>query len=1409
MTDNGSKTLHVLIPSLVSATVFSLALTWLLDIGGWEEATLTALSGLLAFTLKAYLIHESRDEKATGRRRRRLLRGDGRLAFMAAYLAALLCIILTPSPCDSSIFVPWPELPASAWARLVAALLLIGFLPGFAILRVSRASRKSLLETALFSYFVSALLYVCLFELALALGLSRPGGLRTMLIAVNGVILTAYLIETVRESHRKPKGDGGTDPPTWTTTLESLVLVSLSALAVSGAAIIAAHYSPLVRGDVWLVHGCSTRFYKAELVNGDFTMHYHWYEYLACFYALAGLPTANALTALIAFGPMIYLAFYLMARALSGGRRRVALLATVLMFSAGFGWTYFIYLRDVAGLSVLTALRRAADLTYDIWYPSLMFPRMVTRKFLFALPALFALCYLILDRSAPGRLRYPMMAVLVAVGYLFHSFEVLFFLLAFTVYTLIRWLRGALDQRLLVGECASISTGGLLAIALDAATPHPCHLLPAVDILGAILSVVLWPPALLGLTYVLQHARRLIHRPEGLRMPRAPAWARIPALFILLYLYGLSFLIVFGDYGPDFTLFFLVPAYYYPMKLGVIGALTLVYLALPRAERRIDGGAFIIALLVAYGLTIGAIRAWAATVGPGILFLEFRTFALALAALGVPSALATRAVLDRARAAEVGGAWLASSLLALLLFTGLASNLLSIEMWALKGVRFPEEAFEAAAYVADVLPPGRSALAISPFSWEVLVASGVQGYWVTPCPYDGYWAFTSASKPGTYLVLLSEARVAYALVMPVDAYFAEGCFFTRLTPYLRPIIEASDVEVFEVPLLSGPEPISNVVVLRQEPQLVLIEDFEGYEDGGLPEGWESQGGCGVRDGELRIQDGAWCVLKPAELVSFRLHVKLAFLELIPATARARFCFGYSSPGDFYSIDIHVDKVVLTACSSGQEEVLCEEPAYLTPGIPNSIVVEVSGLRVSVWLDQMVALEGRLPEVPEGPLALAAEGCRVALDDLEIYAVFPDELAYEPPCYMLALSGAGFSTAVAWDPRALDADILVVPDGPYGDVAGLVSFVERGGRLVVMDVIGLGSLAQLLALNSTGERVAVDGLLHPGGSRELPAFTTEVLSCGGEDVDVVAYFTSGGEPVAPYAFRKPIGSGEVLYLHIGDYLRTMLAHGRSGQEGWRWFNGLGPLAQVLGLSAGPPPNGPSYPDHAGGFIRLWGDVVLWAWSLLSDGGALFTADEVWLGEEALGSAEVELLELRGHVEVTIKTNLAEIRPQRALPYSYAGVRLPKGCDIELKASEDGLLVVSVAGGGELVIRNGTLRMRFNRSVDLYVRGLEADVVGGARFEELRCSADGSPMVIKWSPVEAQGSIRLRVRAADTSILILDGLELAGEVRILPEEPVPLLPLLDVRWGELLFSMHNLLVLACAYAIVATWVLRRWV
>ena len=179
----------------------------------------------------------------------------------------------------------------------------------------------------------------------------------------------------------------------------------------------------------------------------------------------------------------------------------------------------------------------------------------------------------------------------------------------------------------------------------------------------------------------------------------------------------------------------------------------------------------------------------------------------------------------------------------------------------------------------------------------------------------------------------------------------------------------------------------------------------------------------------------------------------------------------------------------------------------------------------------------------------------------------DELTYMFPIEALSIAGVDYSVEMEHALNLeLHSTVLLSCDYDFGALEELLSWVRKGNTLLIFDTPlpgseGPGPFASELGISLINETVLATEVRGPDGTVWFPGVEVTKLSYG--DLEVLAWYAHEGELLTPFALRKRIGSGSVVFIHIAPYLERMrMMRGRD--EGRRMFSLLGDLISVLGL-----------------------------------------------------------------------------------------------------------------------------------------------------------------------------------------------------------------------------------------------------
>jgi len=359
------------------------------------------------------------------------------LIFILIYILSIILIILVSSV-KNPYYIEWHQIPFLNWLRLFAATLLSTFFPGYVIFRFINGNYKyGKLEAIISSYFLSLFFIPIINFVLLYVNLTIQFG-KQRLIIPNLFLLLLFTGNVLRKKVNT-KCLNTNMHKIQIPIYKSGTLMCLFAFIIIGSYTVTLG-NPYQAGDQWLWIGRSLQFMKGSfpVVNNRIIPFYPWWFdlYLTYFFIISGVPILNAYGSLSYLAVLPSITFYLLLGQYFKQKRKVQLVGTVFTTFLGFGWIYYIYKKLIMNpsnlIEVSDIVRLSGDKTYDLWRGILFLPIEGIRPvYVIGYPALFALIYM-LARSRENYLvtwsDSFMIAVLVAVGYLGHVFEILIFL---------------------------------------------------------------------------------------------------------------------------------------------------------------------------------------------------------------------------------------------------------------------------------------------------------------------------------------------------------------------------------------------------------------------------------------------------------------------------------------------------------------------------------------------------------------------------------------------------------------------------------------------------------------------------------------------------------------------------------------------------------------------------------------------------------------------------------------------------------------------------------------------------------------------------------------------------------------------------------------------------------------------
>jgi hypothetical protein len=493
---------------------------------------------------------------------------------------SILSILFIPSISGMVEFIPWNKIPTFNLLRLLLSSFLTLFSPGYLILNlIGRNEKFTGTEKIFFSIMISLFILPFLGLLSFALGSSiQQLGIPSIFL-LNLTLLIPSVFFKRSESKVNAKISIGLN--------EKLLLVSL---VIFISTLMLSKYSVNLTwdyGDLNTYYGYSISFTKNVLpvspIGPGLNYPFWPFIFLAESFILSGVPYVNAFQFIsipITFLPV--LSFYIMVSAFfkRSRHRKIPIIASLLgFFGGGFGLIFGLDMlsngQTVQTLYGLFTVMAKTDSGYLIpaFYSAGIYP-----LYTYALASIFALVWLIYSKRAIGlgNLRYVLISVMIALGFLAHIAETVFFIFGFLTSILIFKREKVSSYR----KCAVSIIFGLLLIALPDIVIGGSYYTGGSVFAYYGFSLYYGALVLAALAFFLSFIKGHLKTPEvNLKMGQnLIAALKIACSGFIIYFYGLCLVIwskVFETYNNLPIGAHTVPWYAWPNRLGICGLIAL------------------------------------------------------------------------------------------------------------------------------------------------------------------------------------------------------------------------------------------------------------------------------------------------------------------------------------------------------------------------------------------------------------------------------------------------------------------------------------------------------------------------------------------------------------------------------------------------------------------------------------------------------------------------------------------------------------------------------------------------------------------------------------------------------------------------------------------------------------------
>jgi len=1415
---------------------------------------IAAIIGIIFFLTYSYISSEER----TVNYRLPSLRFR-KIAFSCLLMASII-VVLFVHPISEVEFIAWNDIPIPSLLRLFLSLFLILFSPGYMVLNLMDKDEKlTVTEKILFSILINLFLLPFIGCLSFALGSNiRQSGTASIILLNISLFILYILFKTDKSEANKIIS---------ININEKLILVSLLIFIVI---LLLNKYSLNLTwdyGDLDIYFGYSVSFTKDVLPMspvGPGVVYPYWpFVFLAQFFVLSGVPYANAFQFVsipITFLPI--LSFYTMVSAFfrEQRHRKVPIVATILgSFGGGLGWVFGAHLLSCKTVQCLYRLFNIMARTNSGYLvPSFYSAPGITGiypLYTHALTSIFALVWLIYSERAAdiGSLRYALISVVVALGYLAHIAEMVFFIFIFVVSILIfkhedvslyRKCAASIILGLLLVALSDIIVGGTYYTSGDPFTYYGFPLYQGTVVLSALA---------LFLSFIRDHLKI----PEvSLEMSRNKIKAlKIACSCSIIYLYGLCLIIwgkVYETYNNLPIQMHMVPWYAWPNRLGICGLIALLgVIYLINKNKYIKKYSFFM-FLVPVSFAIARI----VHMYPDFYFEDRLTFFIAIPV----TILASYTLLEfykilkkllKGSFKNIIFAFTLSAVLVLGFLPGLLVNeAVDFNYWS-KGEKLTKSELDALNFLRLNTPPNCSVLTLTARSSRLLSHAGlfqVQTY-VNRDPS----IILSPLFPETTIYSLTKSQLKYIYLASADRKELEqniyytGFLKDYLLKYLPIAFQNKEVTIYEVPVFSIPTSSSIALVISG---LKNDEACDGYHNPCSASNAEDIMTIKT-DNQSKNHYSERFATEFLPLITFALSQNEYSVVLQDDPAR----FNYST-------------VILTRDLNLWDEAERQEFIKFMNWVNGGgrlIVLESSGgwpfYRPNIsdyigWYDEnftkwtscgcSVTSNGSIVTVKMGnegtghglcspPVSIQVNSypyvvIRWKTDGSSLYFC-PHGTKSSYHCVELGAS-TGWTTSIINLNKFYDILLNNYTDLKADEQVDRMLFrssIENATYHV--DYIGfykayplppfLG-FASALSLHSNGSLKA-DGIKSQMGHTNLTSIiSVPLIYSTDDDVKVIANYTMKGQPVSPYALTKKIGNGEITYLVVSpvfsaienstDYVKRSL------------FGNMGSLINIVDLNLTkniikwtnyfPQFDFTIYPVNLTGKVYITTDYVKLQKLNVSYIRVNFSNGTIKIIN--LNYSVVDAIEYTYPVKFGIEAS--EVHLSKTGLGRYSGIEIAGDFNLTMEIPEDGSVKMLIRNGTALLngeFQGSTIKLNIknNNTVFILVKNPTIVVEGSAYFGRARIYRNHYKMPLFYDdgsePFEVIGNVKLTIEHSDNGVSFVDNFALKGRW-FYPSagQKQPSFTEMDIPWPSVFASSLHAILLAIIFGALVFYIILQY-
>jgi len=1379
--------------------LFGLLFSFIIGVIFWEilivptKAFIVSAIALVFFSTYRYMIYDDAIYRLTFPKLRKI-------PFACLIILSAFAILFI-RPINDAEFIAWNAIPPLSLLRLVLGSFLTLFSPGYMLLSlIDRKDSLTGTEKIFFSIVLSLFLLPFFGCLCFALGSSILQSGTLFIIILNFILLLLYILFKKDNTNKRIS----------VNLNEKFVLLSL--LTFITILLLEKYILNLTwdAGDLDKYYGYSVCFTKEIFPigkTGPGLVYPYWpFIFVAEFFIVSGVPYVNAFQFInipISFMPV--LSFYIMTSAFFR-KHKIPVIATLLgSFGGGFGWIFGIHLllSDQTNETLYRLFNIMAKANSGYLVPSFYTAPGITGiypLYTYALTSIFTLIWLIYSKHAAEieNLRYILISVMIALGYLAHIAEIVFFVFIF----LISFLIFKNNNPSLYRKCAVSIICGLVLVALPDIIVGGSQYIWEDPFTYYGFSLYFGTIGLAVLAFLLSFVKVNLKIPLfSIKIDQDKLRAlKVVCSSLIIYVYFLCFIIWSKVYEINGSLPMqnhTVPWYAWVNRFGISGLIALpgiIYLIYKGRKIEIKEHLFFL-LLVPVSFVIARII----HIYSSFYFEDRITFFIMIPITILASFTLFKLVqfLKKCAKENIRNIVLGSVLVTILVFGFLPGLIVNeaadLNYWS-KGKQLSSSELDALNFLRLNTPSNASVLTLTDRSKRLLSYAGLFPV-QTDINIDPS-LILSIVFPETVFYSLAKSQLKYIYLASMDQKELEenlsyaGIVRSQLLEYLPIAFQNNEVTIYEVPKFAFSTNSSTAFVIP-------------YKQISMPFGSEKNSEHSSV-GYIQSTDFSGDnILLPMSMIALSQTEYSTILEDDPARFRYQTLILTHDLNIWDEIEKQEFQKYLQWINQGGRLIILESLGAYWPYESRNLTLD----NYLGWGDEnlsigwtahecSVSLNGTISVIrtttSDKSHDLISPAINVSIKDYP-YLVIRWKTDGSPLYLYSHGTESGYhyinlGTSVKWSISIINLknfyDFVLKNNTGFRDSEQIDRLLFRclgKNATYYIDYVRFyreypptrPAFADLLQIYSKGLS-EIDGIQSQMGRIDFPTkITIPTITLADTSVKVIANYTKNGKVISPYALVKKVGDGEVIYIVASPYFFAL--KNSTDRVKRDLFKELGYLIDILDLKLKKnvvewTNYFPQF-DYSKGPVNLSGKVTLDTsyikFPKLELDYIKIISDKEGIKMISFNDSVINKIEYSD--QVTFRIDASRVYLSESSLGRYLNIRIAGDFNLTVEISRNGTVEMSILNGTtplNMTFQEGVIQLNFrNNETFVLIKNPNITVEGSAYFNRIRAYRNHYKMPLFYDdgsvPLQIIGTVKFKVECSDNGISFIDRLVFNGK------------------------------------------------